>query len=194
MTYWYMASPTGLGIGPRSGHKPVSCCLVLFFGCAVCLAQQSTATILGTIADPTGAAVPGVRVTLTNEGTRDNRDTLPDNLGDYRFAFVPPGTYSIKAEVKSFRVSTVEHLVLRVNDERRQDITLQVGTITESVSVTASPVNALIGSAMETFPLASGTETCGSALPALLCRPSEPMGTKARTKWMGLHIMNLTSP
>jgi protocatechuate 3,4-dioxygenase beta subunit len=102
----------------------------LLLACAVGLAQQSTGTILGTVSDPSSANVPGVHVTLTNEDTQDKRDTLTDQLGDYRFTFVPPGTYSVRAELKGFQSTIVEHLILRVNDERRQDFVLKVGAVT----------------------------------------------------------------
>ena len=114
--------------------------LVLPLTCQVDRAQESTATILGAVTDTSGSAIPGAHITLTNENTGDKRDAVTDHLGEYRLAFVPPGTYTIKAEVKNFDVMTVEHLDLRVNDERRQDFTLKVGTVAQSISVTATLV------------------------------------------------------
>jgi hypothetical protein len=114
--------------------------LVLLSTGAAALAQKSTGDILGTVTDDSGSVVPGVKITLTNEDTQDKRDATTNALGDYRFPFVPIGTYSIRAEREGFKGVTVSRLVLNVNDERRQDITLQVGEVTQSVDVTAAPV------------------------------------------------------
>src|SRR5215831_20520424 len=73
-------------------------CLVALFSCPVGLAQKSTGDILGTVTDASGSVVPGVKITLTNVDTQDVRDTTTNALGEYRFAFVPIGTYSVKAE------------------------------------------------------------------------------------------------
>jgi hypothetical protein len=125
MAAWYMPILTGRGNGREVWPKLAACGLVLLFACAMGLAQQSAGTILGTVSDPSGAKVAGVHITLTNEGTQDIRESTTDQLGDYRFAFVPPASYSVKAEAKGFQAVTVSQLVLNVNDERRQDFTLE---------------------------------------------------------------------
>ena len=115
--------------------------LILFL-CAAgkAAAQKSSGEVLGTITDPSGAVVSGVAVTLTNTQTNEVRRINSDNNGNYRFVFVQPGIYSLKAELVSFRTSTINDLVLRVDEQRRQDIVLQVGEVTQTVNVEANPV------------------------------------------------------
>ena len=68
------------------------------------------------------------------------RKAPTDELGSYRFTFLPPGTYSLQAESKGFNTVNIRDLVLTVNDVRRQDFRLQVGAVTQEVSVIANPV------------------------------------------------------
>ena len=100
-----------------------------------------TGTILGTIADPSGAAVPGAKVTLSNAGTGFNRQTTTDSTGFYEFLSVPVGeNYAVEVEVSGFRKSTQTGIKLLVNQRYRADFQLAVGEITQSVEVSASPV------------------------------------------------------
>lgn len=138
MTRRFMLFPAGSGNGLKVWSRLLSWCLVLLFACAAGLAQQSTAELLGTVTDSSGAVVPDVKITLTHSGTQDTRDTITNQLGDYRFPFVAIGTYSVKAEGQGFQAVTVNQLVLSVDDARRQDFTFKVGAVTESVTITAT--------------------------------------------------------
>ncbi|PYV84821.1 MAG: hypothetical protein DMG05_23895 [Acidobacteria bacterium] len=126
------------GHGLEISSRLLSGCLVLLFIGSVGLAQKSTGDILGTVTDASGSVVPGVKITLTNEETQDKRDTTTNAVGEYRFPFVPIGTYSLKAEREGFKAVIVNQLILHVNDFRRQDFTLQVGEASQSVAVTAT--------------------------------------------------------
>ena len=103
-------------------------------------AQKSSGDILGTVTDPTGAPVAGTNITLTSDSTGEVRRETTDGLGNYRFTFVPPGTYSARAEKSGFTAVTVKGLILTVDADLRQDIALKVGTITDVVTVTANAV------------------------------------------------------
>lgn len=103
------------------------------------LGQKSSGEILGTVTDATGAVVPNVTITLINSKTNETRRSTSDELGNYRFLFVLPGTYSLQAEATGFQPVVVDDLVLRVDEKRRQDLMLQPGTVTEAIEVTASP-------------------------------------------------------
>src|SRR5262249_55923880 len=89
----------------------------------------------GSIKD-SGGVVPGVEVTLNNDQTNIKRSTVTNERGEYGFANVDPGTYSLKATLQGYktidrggiRVGTQSFLVL--------DLTLEVGTIEENVTVT----------------------------------------------------------
>src|SRR5690349_6143016 len=84
-------------------------------------AQHGTGTILGTVTDPTGAAIPNVSITATNAETNETRTFLTDAEGFYRINALQSGTYAITASAPSFRTATVSKLVLTVNTELRAD-------------------------------------------------------------------------
>jgi hypothetical protein len=99
-----------------------------------------TATILGNSRDSTGAVVPGVKVTATNVDTNLSQTTLTDAAGEYRFLSLPVGTYRVDAELSGFQKFTTGNIILAVDQQRRVDITLQVGSVQESVEVQANAV------------------------------------------------------
>jgi len=99
-----------------------------------------TATILGNSRDSTGAVVPGVKVTATNVDTNLSQATVTDAAGEYRFLSLPVGTYRVDAELTGFQKFTAGNIVLTVDQQRRVDITLQVGSVQESVEVQANAV------------------------------------------------------
>ncbi|MDE3164601.1 MAG: carboxypeptidase regulatory-like domain-containing protein, partial [Acidobacteriota bacterium] len=97
-------------------------------------------SMVGTIEDSAGAVVPNVGVTLTNNGTGAVRDVKGDEQGRYTFVNVLPGTYTLKVVAGGFRPSIVAGLDISANVVTRQDVRLEVGAITESVTVNASAV------------------------------------------------------
>ncbi|MBM3737901.1 MAG: carboxypeptidase regulatory-like domain-containing protein, partial [Acidobacteria bacterium] len=97
---------------------------------------QTTAGVAGTITDDSGAAIPGVAVTVTNTGTGFRRETVTDETGFYQHLLLPPGTYSLTAQKTGFRQATREALRLEVNQRADVDVSLQVGAVTENVEVT----------------------------------------------------------
>jgi len=116
----------------------------LFWVSVLCVmpvrAQKSSGDILGTVTDPSGAPVAGTNITLTSDSTGEVRQEKTDGLGNYRFAFVPPGTYSARAEKSGFTTVFVKDLILTVDADMRQDIALKVGTLTDAITVTANAV------------------------------------------------------
>src|SRR5690242_18989130 len=101
-------------------------------------AQQTTATMLGTVSDPSGAAVPDVKIQASNMATKVNRETVSDSTGAYSLPNLPPGAYRITASKTGFQSSRVENVTLQVEQVARVDIRLQVGNVTETVDVSAS--------------------------------------------------------
>src|SRR5277367_868289 len=65
--------------------------------------QTQLATVSGTITDPSGAVVPGVSVTIVSQGTGLKRSALTDTAGEYRFAGLPIGNYSLRVEKAGFQ-------------------------------------------------------------------------------------------
>lgn len=104
------------------------------------LAQKSSGEILGVVTDPSGSVVSGVSITITNTATNESRRATTDGLGNYRVPFVLPGIYNVKAEMASFKTAITEGLAVRVDEQRRQDIVLQVGEVTQEVTIEANAV------------------------------------------------------
>ncbi len=100
-------------------------------------AQQTTGTILGTVRDNTGAVVSGAKVTITETSKGTVQSFTSDESGSYNAPFLIPGTYSVSAEMAAFKRQMREGVTLQVDQKARIDFTLEVGQVTETVSVTA---------------------------------------------------------
>ncbi|PYV85758.1 MAG: hypothetical protein DMG05_22070, partial [Acidobacteria bacterium] len=101
------------------------------------LAQMTTGTILGKVTDPSGAAVPGAQVTITNLGTRIVKTFATDENGNYLVSYLLPGSYEVTAEKAGFKKSTQTGITLQVDQKARVDLALELGEMSESVSVMA---------------------------------------------------------
>ncbi|PYS74268.1 MAG: TonB-dependent receptor, partial [Acidobacteria bacterium] len=113
--------------------------LLLTFPLAVS-AQVTTATIVGTVTDPSSAAVAGAQVTARNVDTGLSRTVTSGDGGNYRIEFLPVGNYNIEVTTTGFKKSYLAGIVLQVNDTIRVDVALTVGQVTETVTITeASP-------------------------------------------------------
>jgi outer membrane receptor protein involved in Fe transport len=104
------------------------------------LAQTSLGTIVGTVTDDSGAAVPNVSVQVTNEGTSASRQVVTDGSGNYTVPSLPVGIYTVQAELKGFRTEVEKGLKLDVNQTLRTDIALKVGDVSERVEVSGTAV------------------------------------------------------
>src|SRR3954463_4716917 len=104
-------------------------------------AQAVTGTLLGNITDSSGGSVPGVTVTATEVQTSVARSTVSNEAGHYTFASLPNGKYTVSAELQGFKKVIRQNIDVEVNTTIRVDMTLEVGAMTESVTVAAeSPV------------------------------------------------------
>src|SRR5450756_1453708 len=99
-------------------------------------AQITTGSILGTLADETGARTPGATVTITNTETGIARTLTTDAAGRYRAANLPLGQYEVKAELSGFRTAIRRGIGLTVGAEVVADLSLSVGAVSEQVQVT----------------------------------------------------------
>ncbi|HTV02877.1 MAG TPA: TonB-dependent receptor [Luteitalea sp.] len=104
---------------------------------SVALAQSGTATLAGTVSDEQKSAVPGATVTATNAATGLSRDTVSGDNGAYQFIALPPGVYNLKVELAGFKTSVVEKIQVATDTVQRQDVSLSVGGLEESVQVLA---------------------------------------------------------
>jgi hypothetical protein len=106
---------------------------------AVAGAQITTATLVGTVTDSSGGALPGVTVTARNVDTGLVRSVPSSDVGAYRLAFLPVGNYVVEAVLEGFKTANRSGIVLQVNDTIRVDVSLAVGGVTETVTVDAAP-------------------------------------------------------
>src|SRR5215470_16800018 len=94
-------------------------------------------TITGTVTDPSGAVVAGVRVTATNIATNTAQSTVTNSSGVYLFSDIAPGNYTVSATKEGFRTCEGSGVVLEPSSTRTFSCSLQVGQTTETVSVSA---------------------------------------------------------
>ena len=105
----------------------------------IALAQSITSgDITGTVTDPSNAATPNATVTLTNVNTNATQTTLTTQQGTYRFAFVPPGTYSVTVKATGFQSQQRTGIVVTPGQPAVADMRLQLATASQTVEVSAS--------------------------------------------------------
>jgi hypothetical protein len=124
-----------VSLGPRLGI--VALALFTFLTTA---AYAQTARVTGTVIDPTKAVVPGATVTIVNVGTNDRRIVVSNERGQYNVPFLPSGRYTATCELQGFQTIRREGIVLETDQEVRVDFDLQAGAISESITVTGTPV------------------------------------------------------
>ena len=95
----------------------------------------TTGTILGTVMDPSGGAVPGAEVVIINANTGELRSYTTDSSGGYEVPELKPGTYTIRAKAPGFKTKEITSIVLQVDQKARVDVPLEVGAVTETVEV-----------------------------------------------------------
>ena len=119
------------------GLAALVCLLVLFVPSRLA-AQIATGGITGTVLDPSGAAVPGAKITLTNVATNVQAATVSTSTGTYSFNGLPPGTYTIQASAGGFKNYVVHGLTVHIQQVLATDIHLATGNVEQSVTVTAN--------------------------------------------------------
>jgi Carboxypeptidase regulatory-like domain/TonB-dependent Receptor Plug Domain len=119
-------------------NRTLSLLLLVFLLAVSCAAQTSTSQISGTVRDASGAVIPGASVTLTNEATGVVQKQSTTEAGVYAFPAIPVGSYSVHVEAKGFKTLNKSGNIVQVNTPLAVDLTLEVGSSTESVEVEAS--------------------------------------------------------
>jgi len=100
-------------------------------------AQISSADILGNAFDPSGAALVGVKISVTQLSTGITRETTSSDTGSYLFSTLPIGHYRLRAEINGFRNAIVEDVAVAEGDRLRVDLHMEIGQVSDSVLVTA---------------------------------------------------------
>ena len=126
-TWWSLSYPVLVilllvGAMPRSG-----------------LAQVLYGSIVGDVKDASGASIPHAAVVVINASTGLNRETFTDETGRFNFPDLPAGTYSFKASQQGFRAFEQREVTVSLNTVTRVDVTLEIGSMGDTVTVSAEP-------------------------------------------------------
>src|SRR5262245_43445019 len=127
--------------------------LLMFFALSPALFAQTHGEITGVVTDPSGAAVAGAKVVVTNIATGATRIVVTNSEGVYTFPSLLPAKYSFKVEQRGFKAAVRDQIQLEVQQTARIDITLEVGSVGETVTITG-----------ETALLASESTTVGTVI------------------------------
>jgi hypothetical protein len=111
--------------------------MVFSFAAGVALAQTGTTSVRGTVSDKTGASIAGAKVSITNVDQGLQREATTGPAGEYEFLALPPGTYLLTVEATSFKKFERRNMQLLVNLPSTVDVTLEIGSATETVEVSA---------------------------------------------------------
>lgn len=113
------------------------CVAMLLVVVSAASAQDFRGAIAGTVSDSSGGRTPGVTVSAVNVATNGTTTTTTDGEGGYTLRYLPPGTYSVTAELSGFKKLVRENIEVRIGDRLELDLHLEVGSMEETVSVTA---------------------------------------------------------
>ena len=119
--------------------RSIACLVVLILlAAAPSFSQATTAQLNGKITDPSGAAVPGASVTVTNVETALTRQTESNDQGNYAAPMLPPGNYRINVVKTGFKPVARTGIQLAVDQNARIDVALEIGSVAETVEVVAA--------------------------------------------------------
>jgi hypothetical protein len=107
---------------------------------AIGFAQNTTATLRGTVHDASGAALPGAAITVTNTGTHADYKVVTNSNGDYTVVQLPIGTYTVTVTAKGFDTGTYTGIILNVDQNARVDASLKTGSVNQTVAVDATAI------------------------------------------------------
>jgi hypothetical protein len=123
--------------------------------------SASTGTVAGTVTDPSGAAIAAATVTLTDKATNSPRSGSTNENGRYTFVDIPAGTYDVSVSKPGFRISRLSGQTVNVGSALTLNVTLEIGSVAESVEVTASNAE------LQTLNATVGNTISGAALDSL---------------------------
>ena len=101
-------------------------------------AQSSSSGVNGVVTDPSGAAVPGAKITLRNVDTNVDRDSISNGSGNYFFISLPPARYTMLVSAPAFQTETVSTFEISVAQVVTLNVSLKVGSVSQSVIVAAA--------------------------------------------------------
>src|SRR5215472_12639233 len=145
--------------------------------------QTVNGRVVGIVTDPSGAAIGGAKVTVTNTGTQVHWETTTHADGSYQVLDVPIGYYSVSVRQAGFQVAISRPSELQINQSLRVDVTLKLGEVSESVTVesesaqveTVNPTvgATVVGASIQELPLnGRDTMTLAATLPGISGNPT----------------------
>src|SRR5260370_13955481 len=139
MTSWTPAVMQGMIIARQGDFQEVNVkfyagVFALFFFALYAFAQSDRGTVTGTITDPSGALIPGAKISLTNVETETRSETVSTSTGNYTLPALPVGNYTLKVEHEGFNTYLPTGIHVQVAVTKRIDVSLQVGQSSQSVS------------------------------------------------------------
>ncbi len=103
-------------------------------------AQQTSATLVGTLTDANGAVVQGAQVKVVNLATGAARTATTDESGNFSLPFLPAGEYEVTISAQGYKTKKIDRLTLQVSQTLRQDFAMEVGAVSETVNIMATGV------------------------------------------------------
>jgi hypothetical protein len=125
----------------RTSTRVLLVCLAVLtcYSAAMSQAQSNAADLQGTVRDPKGAVVSGATVAARNTATNSSRDATTNDDGFYKILSLPPGTYEVTVKAANYKTAVIQTVTLTVGQTATQDIPLEVGDVTATVTVTTAP-------------------------------------------------------
>lgn len=130
-----------MNFSSRSKWLALFVLLLSLWAASAAWGQDATGRIIGNVTDPSGSAIPGAQVTVTNVGTKIVQTTTTDASGFYQVLSLPIGEYEVTVEAGGFRKEQFEHQKLQISQSLRLDAKLSIGQASESVEVTTQAAN-----------------------------------------------------
>src|SRR6267378_3919741 len=115
------------------------CLALIFFLAPKALGQAAYGTIIGTVTDPSGAGVPGAKITVVDKGKGVSQFTTSNDSGYYTVSNLTPGDYKLAVEAKGFKTYVQENLPVIVGSSTTVNVELRVGQVGETITVDTTP-------------------------------------------------------
>ena len=106
--------------------------LLLLLSVPVSVLSQVSTIVRGTVTDSTGGVIPGASVTVVHETTDEATTRLTDEIGNYEFTGLPPGIYTLTADMPGFEVGTYSNVELAAGQEVLRNFTLEISAAARS--------------------------------------------------------------
>src|SRR6266550_1098445 len=111
---------------------------VLVLAAFTAAAQETTGSLIGTVVDPNGAIVAGANVTLTNTATGSSQTKQTSSDGNFEFAKLAPGDYTVTVEATGFKRSLNKGVSVKLGIVNPLDVKLETGNVSETVTIAAN--------------------------------------------------------